>query len=309
MPDFTWQTISTGVEGPGPRSRHGLIHDREAGSTILFGGIVWKWGGRLRSDTWELKDGLWKKIHLIRRPRARHRGAMVFDAQRGMGVLFGGQASDGSLLADTWIYRGRRWHPRRNWPWKRPRSRCGHSLAYDEETRRVVLFGGVGNFDRSLDDTWVFDGSSWQRMDGPHPFARRYAAFAYDPDLRGCVLHGGSLDDRGVQQFGDAWLFRGQRWARLPSGFETDPRDDHGLGYHWASRSMVMLDSLRSSRGLLVGTSEGWRSAHCEPLHPRHQCSPLAWDTMLNGLVLHGGEVRHGGPQYGETYVLRLAQT
>jgi hypothetical protein len=35
---------------------------------------------------------------------------------------------------------------------------------------------------------------------------RRYAAFAYDPDLTGCVLHGGAADDTGRKIFGDAWL-------------------------------------------------------------------------------------------------------
>jgi hypothetical protein len=43
------------------------------------------------------------------------------------------------------------------------------------------------------------------------------------------------------------------------------------------------------------------------PLHPRHQCAPLAWDDGLDGLVLHGGETGHAGHQYDSTLVLRLA--
>jgi hypothetical protein len=55
-----------------------------------------------------------------------------------------------------------------------------------------------------------------------------------------------------------------------------------------------------------VREADGWRKAEAAPLPPRHQCSPLAWDDSLNGLVLFGGEVRHGGPQYNTTRVLRL---
>ena len=299
--------IETDNEGPGPRSRHGLVYDRDAGATVLFGGIVWVMGGRLRSDTWELKDGEWSPVVAFRHPPARHRGAMVFDERRGFSVLFGGQAGSGAMLGDTWTYAGRRWQRQRARWWRRPAPRCGHALAFDEEAGQTVLFGGIGRSQRSLGDTWIFDGSSWQKVRGPYPPARRYAAFTYDPGLRGCVLHGGAVDDVGARQFGDAWLFRDRAWTRLPSGFETDDRDDHGLAYHRAAGTLVMLDSLRSARGVLAGSPDGWEPAPCVPLHPRHQCSPLAWDVGLDGLILHGGESRHGGPQFDVTLVLRLA--
>ncbi len=309
MPTFTWQAIKTSTKGPGSRSRHGLVHDREARVTILFGGIVWLGlgHGEMRSDTWELRDGDWTRVRLFRRPRARHRGAMVFDEELGFSVLFGGQDRGNNLLSDTWTYTGRRWRQQRIWWWRRPAPRCGHALAYDKEARQTVLFGGIGYFDRTLGDTWVFDGASWGKVLGPQPPARRYAGFAYDPDLRGCVLHGGAADDHGTVQFGDAWLFREGSWSQLPYEFETDVRDDHSLCYHRTAGTMVMLDGLGGERGVLAASASGWESVECEPLHPRLQCSPLAWDDGLEGLVLHGGERGHGGPQFDATLILRLA--
>ena len=308
MPTFTWQALPTGPDGPGPRSRHGLVYDRGAGATVLFGGIVWVAGGQLRDDTWELRDGHWSAVEVRERPQARHRGAMVFDEHRGCSVLFGGQADNGAMLGATWTYAGRRWRRRTSWWWRRcPEPRCGHALAYDTGARQAVLFGGIGRGDRTLGDTWTFDGGSWREVRGAGPPPRRYAAFAYDPGHQGCVLHGGSVDDLGRHQFGDAWLFRDRGWTRLPPGFETDVRDDHGLAYHRAAQALVLLDGLRSARGILVGTANGWRPASVEPLHPRHQCSPLAWDDRLDGLVFHGGEAGHGGPQFDATLVLRLA--
>jgi len=91
-------------------------------------------------------------------------------------------------------------------------------------------------------------------------------------------------------------LFRDRSWSPLPDSFATDPRDDHGLAYHRAAQVLVMRKGVAGARGLLALSPSGWRPAVAEPLHPRHQCSPLAWDDVLGGLILHGGEARHGVP-------------
>jgi hypothetical protein len=179
-------------------------------------------------------------------------------------------------------------------------------MAFDERAGVAVLFGGIKPGGTPLGDTWLFDGTSWEEEGGTGPPARRYAAFAYDPGLRGCVLHGGAEDDRGRRTFGDAWLFRDGIWKRLGTSFETDPRDDHGLGYHRRAERLVMLEGVAGARGVLVREATGWRAVEASPLHPRHQCSPLAWDDQLGGLLLHGGEARHGGPQSDLTLLLRM---
>ena len=113
--------------------------------------------------------------------------------------------------------------------------------------------------------------------------------------MKGCLLHGGAEDDHGRRTFGDAWLFQGTTWKRLEKSFDTDPRDDHGLGYHRGASRLVMLEGVAGTRGILVREPTGWRAVAASPLHPRHQCSPLAWNDELEGLLLHGGELRHGG--------------
>lgn len=94
-PMFTWQIVGADGKGPGPRSRHGLAYDRDAGAIVLFGGAVWVGGGRARlpADTWELRDGDWTRIDAPSSPSGRHRSGMVFDDARGFTVLFGGGTS------------------------------------------------------------------------------------------------------------------------------------------------------------------------------------------------------------------------
>jgi hypothetical protein len=41
---------------------------------------------------------------------------------------------------------------------------------------------------------------------------------------------------------------------RLPLGFDTDVRDDHGLAYHRAAKALVMLDGRRGARGVLAAS-------------------------------------------------------
>jgi hypothetical protein len=313
-PAIGWEIIAARANGPGPRSRHGLTYDRRANAAVLFGGIVWDSSqGTYQSDTWELHDRQWIRIDTADTPPARHRGAMVYLANLGQSLLFGGQGHHGGLRGkawsgfhgDTWLYSGRQWREVRP-VGTVPSPRCGHCLAFDEQHGVAVLFGGIDPDDNSLGDTWLFDGTSWKAVAGSGPPARRYAAFAYDPDLKGCLLHGGAEDDQGRQTFGDAWLFRDNAWTPLGKAFATEPRDDHGLAYHRTAGRLVLLEGLAGQRGLLVREETGWHALEASSLHPRHQCSPLAWDDALGGLLLHGGEARHGGPQFDMTLLLRI---
>ncbi len=306
---FVWKVVASGNRSPGPRSRHGLVYDAEARANVLFGGILWPKGGSLLADTWEFRDGEWSEVPLTTSPPARHRGAIVYDPSRGQSVLFGGQGNQGNdwpILGDTWIYAGRRWRQWKPGFGSRPEPRFGHAMAFDEESGMTVLFGGAADIDQSLRDTWLFDGNSWRRVSGPAPPARRYAAFGFDPYLRGCVLNGGSSDE-GSHSFGDTWLFCGGTWTLLANDFETAAHDDHALVYHRTAKRLIMFGGLGGSHGVQVREARGWRSPETIMLPPRHQCSPLAWNDELDGLVLHGGEAHHAGPQFNTTWVLRVA--
>jgi|GEM_PF-6750949 len=69
---------------------------------------------------------------------------------------------------------------------------------------------------------------------------------------------------------------------------------------------MVMLEGVAGKRGILVREATGWRTMQADPLHPRHQCSPLVWNEALGGLLWHGGEFYHGRPPFDRTLLLRM---
>jgi hypothetical protein len=310
-PAAGFEGVESGEGGPGPRSRHCLVYDQGARACVLFSGHSWE-KDTPYSDTWQLQHCQWSRVEGRPSPPGRHRAAMVYDTRRGQAVLFGGQGKRGNgwpLFGDTWIYADRHWRQCDARSGTPPAPRCGHSLAFDEETGFVVLFGGVDARAQSLGDTWLFDGSTWQPVLGSAPPPRRYAAFAFDLDLDGCVLHGGSDDESGLRGFGDTWLFRDRTWKRLASAFDTTNRDDHSLAYDRAAKRLVMLGGLGGTHGVFVREQDGWRPVEAGPLPPRFQCSPLAWNVALDGLVFHGGEACHGGPQFQATLVLHLSTT
>ncbi len=304
---FVWNAIVAGNQGPGRRSRHSFAYDTGRKAIVLFGGIDWAAGGALLGDTWEFHTRRWSRVRTPDRPPARHRGAMVYSPQAGYSILFGGQGHEGwrfPLLNDTWTYANQEWSRWGKVTFTRPPARCGHAFAFDETAGVAVLFGGIARHDKPLGDTWVFDGRSWRAIKGAGPAPRRYAALAYDPELQGCVLNGGSEDDHGRRSFGDTWLFRNETWQRMATSLDLPACDDHALAYHHAAKSLVMFGGLGRQNGFLVRVGDAWRMGDAWPMPPRHQCAPLVWSDDLNGLVLYGGEARHAGPQFDTTWLL-----
>jgi hypothetical protein len=78
------------------------------------------------------------------------------------------------------------------------------------------------------------------------------------------------------------------------------------MAYHHQAQTLVMLGGIAAERGVLALSRSGWQPVMVEAPQPRSQCAPLAWDDRACGLVLHGGEARHGGPQFEATHILRL---
>jgi PKD repeat protein len=95
-----------------------------------------------------------------------------------------------------------------------PPGREQHVLTYDAAIGGVVLFGGLvrasgGYF---LDDTWVWDGTTWtQVLPTVKPSARYGHAMTYDAASSRVILFGGFAADTGGVT-GDTWLF-GERQA------------------------------------------------------------------------------------------------
>jgi len=110
-----------------------------------------------------------------------------------------------------------------------PGARWGHVFIYDPVRDEVLLFGGSLNRGGPyLNDTWTWDGKSWQRHDVTSPPARGFAAATFHPIKGTIILHGGRGDDR--KTYSDTWAWDGSAWHELEA---TGPfqSDHHQMVY------------------------------------------------------------------------------
>lgn len=203
--NWTQQALAT---NPSARCDAGFAYDGARSRVVLFGGTMANRGRgpRYASDTWEYTGVDWVKREPAVSPPGRA-GPMVYDAARGVAVLFGGYrdglAGGTQYFSDTWEYDGTNWAERT--PATSPSARFGHVLVYDTAYLRVVLFGGRDAGGAHLSDTWEYDGINWeQRAPVTHPQPSAGAAGAYDMSKQRVVLFGGTDTQ---YPFGDTWEY------------------------------------------------------------------------------------------------------
>jgi len=109
----------------------GMVYDGAMHSTLLFGGAAWGQGSIYGA-------------RCLPPMHPRQRQGIAFDAAAANAVLFGGSTtaplSSGSSLADTWTWDGTNWT--QQFPPISPPARTWTSIACDEASRTVFLFGG-----------------------------------------------------------------------------------------------------------------------------------------------------------------------
>jgi hypothetical protein len=147
----TW-TQQSPAPSPAARFFHAMAYDPVHNQVVLFGGQPSISGGAL-NDTWVWDGTNWTQMSPANSPPARYGHTLVYDAQRGQMVLFGGENANNAYLNDTWVWDGTNWTQES--PAASPAARSFHNAAYDAAQGQVVLFGGLGG-SSLFNDTWVW---------------------------------------------------------------------------------------------------------------------------------------------------------
>ncbi|GCE15907.1 Kelch repeat-containing protein [Tengunoibacter tsumagoiensis] len=260
-----WKLLNP-AQQPAPRKAGSVVYAGSHGYSLLFGG-----GGK--HDTWAWDGSTWKELKPKTVPPARLQAVMTYDEQRQTVVLFGGVDAHGMPLGDTWLWDGSNWQQASST--QSPQPRLGASMTYDAGQKCVVLFGGEaldGRVGALLNDTWAWDGQSWQQISTTGtPDARRGACLTYDQQYQQAVLFG------GVSQttiLGDTWLLNGSQWIQAAPIVNPPARTWANLTYHAQLQQSF----------LVAGVGDGPTS-----LHDTWTWDGANWQLTVSSAPFEGG--------------------
>ena len=194
---------------PPARLDGAMAFDAALGKVVLFSGIS------APNDTWGWDGTTWVQLHPPVSPPARTGAGMTYDELHHLVVLFGGSDPSNTYkdFSDTWTFDGTTWTNRA--VVSSPAARYNLRLAYDGQTRNIVLWGGQNDYTQTtFTDTWTWDGNQWGKQSPSSSPPWLFApGLAYDPARAQVVLFGSSGGDQ-AGPISQTWTWDGRTWTR-----------------------------------------------------------------------------------------------
>jgi hypothetical protein len=218
----TWNKMSNGPKGlMGPR----MVYDEESDKMILFGGVDYATFS-FYDDTWayDYNTDTWTEMQPEENPPGLNYQAMPYDAESDRVLLSAMHPVDG-IPSDDYIlwafdYDTNNWEDLSSGN-SEPLSRVYAAMAYDVESERSIMFGGLNFMSGYVyDDTWAYDSDtdSWQEMepdDNPGNLAKHFMVYVSSEDK--VYLFGGDLCTDVCQLSNELWTydFNSNTWERI----------------------------------------------------------------------------------------------
>jgi hypothetical protein len=286
-PSLTWERIDT-TKMPAPRAGFSLTVNETNQVALFFGGYGYDAG--VLNDLWLTDGSQWLELFTPHRPPERSNSSLVYDKDRQEAVLFGGASSVSGVTAyldDTWVFNGKDWI--KQLAQVSPSPRADASIVYDPDHQRIYLFGGSYSLEKDTwkyNDTWAWDGSSWQQIQlNNQPSIRDNAAMAYDPVHHNILLYGGASI---AAPLNDTWIWNGEVWTEQQPVHQ--PGKDRILEYPQMvfdtnRQQVLMVGSARDFPNPVSYTKTwAWDGQDWVELPVAH---PLPAELMLNGKLVY----------------------
>jgi N-acetylneuraminic acid mutarotase len=285
-----------------------MIYDAKSDRLIMFGGE--QPGsvstGTFNDETWayEVTANTWTQMKPASAPSKRYVAGLAYDTESDRVILFGGHnrynnpAPIDMGLTDTWAYD----YSANTWKElaKGPANHLGARLAYDAESDRIILFGGLDIAAyRGLNDTWAFEfnTNTWTEMKPKtSPPGTNFQAMTYDSKADRVLVWGGTDDkDNPVYESMWAYDYNTDTWT------EKKPGD----GSHPAGRAIAsFVYNTKADRTILYGGTEGstetwaydyntntWMNLNPATNPGRRDSSWLAYSPAADRIILFGGTI------------------
>ena len=314
-----WTLLPATGQTPTARWGHALAYDPGRGTTVLAGGKDFQTYLGL-SDVWDWDPtaGAWKQRLTgseANLPAGRMYASLVTDSAQASldllaGVVFYQESSTAPNAtpygtyqalpsADLWqLQPATATFTNRTTVQNAPSRRQGHAMAFCPVTGKTYVFGGANEKYPVLDDLWEWDGSSWSQVASDvRPFARYWAAMAYDPYRKSLILFGGENQqaDNSIVDLGDTWEWNSgtRQWSQLFPKSSPDPQGWPGMVTD-SGRGKVLLLTVESTSTVWEwdGASANWtnRTPVPDAVTPDANWGPLVtFDGGRQKMFLFGG--------------------
>jgi len=295
---------------PDARTDVQMVYDAARQQMLVFGGLVSKlFREHEPADTWAITEDAttWQQVDTPP-PFAEQDDVAMSYEQGGSFLIFSGQGGDPNRESSTYRWRASQWEPvvTEN----QPSERIGHRLsrdgssgdaAYSCEGNRILLFGGIEADGTYLNDTWLWQGTDWERQrPETKPPTRAYHTLSYDCQKGEWILFGG----RGIdgQPLNDLWVYNGTDWqerivdqspaARYQATLSYNPHESKMLLFGGSNDGEMFFNDLWAWDGDKWETvaEEGNRSAENMGAYPPARAIHGAvYDPERQRLFIAGG--------------------
>jgi hypothetical protein len=164
--------------------------------------------------------------------------------------------------------------------------RCrAYAFRWVRELQRGPMRRGIDSNRQYLDDTWVFDGSSWVRSPSTStPSARWNHSLVYDPILAKLILFGGRNNDGSLN---DTWTYGGksQQWAPLATLVSPSERASSQASYLGKLRSMFVFGGFASDNNNRQGPAKDMWRLSVSRVAGAESCDAADGDSDHDGLI------------------------
>ncbi|HVH63374.1 MAG TPA: hypothetical protein VNA65_07225 [Candidatus Dormibacteraeota bacterium] len=195
-----------------------------------------------------------------------------------------------------------------------PGPRAGAVFVFDPENHGVILFGGSKvvpqpdgtNPSVTLDDTWLWNGKSWRKLDVQGPPARSAAVAAYDSARHVIVVFGGSGPTGAGQArlLQDTWTWDGRQWQQLHPVHSPNPRFDAAFAFDEARGEGVLYGGEGDTtiyNATWTWDGADWTLQDPKTVPPARRFPSMAYDAARSTAVLFGGSLP--GVRFNDTWL------
>ncbi|MFX1285515.1 MAG: kelch repeat-containing protein [Promethearchaeota archaeon] len=253
----------------------------------------------------------WRNMNPLSGPSTRIQHSMVYDSTSGKVILFGGWDYPRDVqLNDTWVYDlGTNTWTQKS-PVNSPNPRRGHSMVYDSNSNKVILFGGYdGSF---LNDIWVYDlgTNTWtQKSPVNSPSPRYLHSMVYDLNTDQVILFGGWNG-----YLADTWVYNltADTWTLKNPSAETGSRQEHSMVYDSNSAQVILFGGYDGTDvvgktlayDLTLNTWTPMNPSTSPDARVRHS---MVYDSTSDKVILFGGTNDQFDACFADTWIYDLS--